>query len=167
MTVSIIVAKADNDVIGKDNELIWYMPADLKHFKNTTMGHYIIMGRKTFESQKKPLPGRTSIVITRNKDYKAEGCIIVYSLSDALKIAEENKQEEVFILGGAEIYKIALPYTDKIYLTEIKSTFEGDTYFPHFELDEWEEIKREEFSADEKNPYPYIFLELIRKNESK
>lgn len=167
MIVSIIVAKADNDVIGKDNELIWHMPADLKHFKNTTMGHYIIMGRKTFESQKKPLPGRTSIVITRNKDYKAEGCIIVYSLSDALKIAEENKQEEVFILGGAEIYKIALPYTDKIYLTEIKSTFEGDTYFPHFELDEWEEIKREEFSADEKNPYPYIFLELIRKNESK
>lgn len=163
MIRSIIVAKADNDVIGKDNKLIWHMPADLKHFKNTTMGHYIIMGRKTFESQKKPLPGRTSIVVTRNKNYQAEGCIIVYTLQDALKIAQKNKQEEVFILGGAEIYEIALPYTDKIYLTEIKSSFEGDTFFPRIDPQEWEEIKRNEFPADEKNPYPYVFIELIRK----
>ena len=163
MIRSIIVAKADNNAIGKDNQLIWHMPADLKHFKNTTMGHHIIMGRKTFESQKRPLPGRTSIVITRDKNYKAEGCIIVHSLEDAFKIGEDNKQEEVFILGGAEIYKLAIPFTDKIYLTEIKSTFEADTFFPTFNMEEWEEIKRSEFPADEKNPYPYIFLELIRK----
>lgn len=163
MIRSIIVAKADNNAIGKDNQLIWHMPADLKHFKNTTMGHYIIMGRKTFESQKRPLPGRTSIVITRNKNYKAEGCIIVNSLEKAFEIGKENKQEEVFILGGAEIYEIAIPFTDKIYLTEIKSTFEADTFFPNLNMEEWEEIKRSECPADEKNPYPYNFLELIRK----
>lgn len=163
MIKSIIVAKADNNAIGKDNQLIWHMPADLKHFKNTTMGHHIIMGRKTFESQKKPLPGRTSIVITRDKDYKAKGCLIVHSLEEAFNIGKENNQEEVFILGGAEIYKLALPYTDKIYLTEIKAEFEADTFFPSLNMEEWEEIKRSEFPADEKNPYPYIFLEFVRK----
>lgn len=164
MLKSIIVAKAENDVIGKDNKLIWYMPADLKYFKETTMGHYIIMGRKTFESQKKPLPGRTSIIITRNKNYTAEGCMVVQSLEEAYRISEENNQKEVFILGGAEIYKLALPTTDKIYLTEIKASFEGDTYFPKINYQDWKEVKREEFQPDEKNAYPYAFVELIKKS---
>ena len=163
MIKSIIVAKADNDVIGKDNKLVWHMPNDLKHFKNTTMGHHIIMGRKTFESQKKPLPGRTSIVITRNKDFKAEGCLIVHSLEDAYEIGLQNRQEEVFILGGAEIYTIALDSADKIYLTEIKAEFDGDTWFPKIDYSKWVETKRENFEADEKNPHPYSFVELIRK----
>lgn len=163
MLKSMIVAKADNNVIGKDNELVWYMPADLKHFKNTTIGHYIIMGRKTFESQKKPLPGRTSIIITRNKDYKAEDCYVVHSLEEAYKIGKENNQEEVFILGGAEIYKMALTSADKMYLTEIKASFEGDTFFPEINRSEWKEIKREEHDPDEKNPYPYAFVELVKK----
>lgn len=162
MLKSIIVAKAENNVIGKDNDLIWYMPHDLKHFRSTTMGHYIIMGRKTFEATKKPLPGRTSIVITRNKDYKAEGCIVVSNIEEAFKLGEENKQEEVFILGGGEIYKQAIELADKIYLTEIKETFDGDTYFPEIDYSVWKEIKREEFKADEKNPHDYAFVELVR-----
>lgn len=160
MIKSIIVAKGENNVIGKDNDLIWHMPADLKHFKNTTMGHYIIMGRKTFEAMKKPLPGRTTIIITRNKDYKAEGCIIVHNLEDAFKVGKENKQEEVFILGGAEIYKQTINLADKIYLTEIKESFEGDAFFPCIDYSTWNEAKREEFPADEKNPYPYAFVLL-------
>lgn len=163
MLKSIIVAKADNNVIGKDNKLVWHMPHDLRHFKNTTMGHYIIMGRKTFESQKKPLPGRTSIIITRNKNYKAEGCHIVHSLENAYEIGLENGQEEVFILGGAEIYKIALDSADKIYLTEIKAEYEGDAYFPEINFNEWKETKREDFESDEKNPHPYSFVEYLKK----
>src|SRR5690606_11071407 len=130
MIKSMIVAIAANNVIGKDNQLVWHMPADLRHFKSTTMGHYIIMGRKTFESQKKPLPGRTSIIITRNKDYQAEGCHVVHSLEEAYKIGRENNQQEVFILGGAEIYEMALNSANKMYITEIKESFEGDTFFP-------------------------------------
>ncbi|MDQ3393060.1 MAG: dihydrofolate reductase [Bacteroidota bacterium] len=163
MQKSIIVAKAENNVIGKDNDLIWHMPNDMKHFRSTTMGHYIIMGRKTFEATKKPLPGRTSIVITRNKDYKAEGCIVVNNILEAFKLGEENKQEEVFILGGGEIYKQAMDLADKIYLTEIKEEFEGDTYFPEIDSNKWKEIKREEFQSDEKNPHPYAFVELIKR----
>lgn len=163
MIKSIIVAKAENNVIGKDNDLIWHMPADLRHFKNTTFGHYIIMGRKTFESFKKPLPGRTSIIITRNKDYQAEGCHVVHDLSQAFKIARDNHQEEAFILGGAEIYKLSLDLADKIYLTEIKASFEGDAFFPEIDYTQWQETMREEHDADEKNPYPYAFVELVKK----
>lgn len=166
MLKSVIVARAENDVIGKDNDLIWHMPNDLKHFRSTTMGHYIIMGRKTFEATKKPLPGRTSIVITRNKDYKAEGCIVVHTLDEAIKLGIENKQEEVFILGGGEIYKQAMDVADKIYLTEIKESFEGDTTFPKINYDIWKEVKREEFEPDEKNPHPYAFVELVRKKDT-
>jgi dihydrofolate reductase len=163
MIKSIIVAKADNHVIGKDNDLVWSMPADLKHFRSTTMGHFIIMGRKTLEATQKPLPGRTSIVITRNKDYKAEGCLVFNSLQEAFKLAEEHKQEEVFILGGAEIYRQSMDIADKIYLTEIKEKFDGDAFFPEIDYSKWIEIKREEHEPDEKNPHPYAFVELIRK----
>ncbi len=163
MIKSIIVAKAANNVIGNNNDLIWHMPHDMKHFRSTTMGHYIIMGRKTFEATKKPLPGRTSIVVTRNKDYKAEGCIIVNNIQDAFDLGKENQQEEVFILGGGEIYKMSMDMADKIYLTEIKETFEGDTYFPEIDYGKWKETKREQYKADDKNPHDYAFVELIRK----
>lgn len=162
MIKSIIVAKSSNHVIGKNNSLIWHMPADLRRFKQKTLGHYIIMGRKTLESMKKPLPGRTSIVVTRNKDYKAEGCIIVHNIQDAFSIAEENKQEEVFILGGAEIYKLTLDLADKIYLTEIKADFDGDAFFPAIDYDQWQIIHHEEYEADDKNPYPYAFIDMKR-----
>ncbi len=163
MIKSIIVARADNHVIGKDNGLVWHMPADLKRFKSKTLGHYIIMGRKTLESMDKPLPGRTTIVVTRNQDYHAEGCIVVHDVQDAFRLAEANKQEEVFILGGAEIYKLTMDLVDKIYLTEIKASFEGDTFFPEINSQKWKEILREEHEADQKNPYPYAFVDLIRR----
>lgn len=163
MIKSIIVAKSDNNVIGKDNGIIWHMPADLKYFKSKTMGHYIIMGRKTLESMDKPLPGRTTIVVTRNRNYRAEGCLIVHDIQDAFRIAEQNKQEEIFILGGAEIYKLTIDIADKIYLTEIKAHFEGDAFFPEIDPGKWREVRREEHEADEKNRYPYAFVDFVRK----
>lgn len=157
-----MVARSDNNVIGKENDLAWHMPADLKYFKKTTMGHHAIMGRKTFESMDKPLPGRTNIVITRNPDYRAEGCIVVSSLEEAVQLSQEQKQEQVFVLGGGEIYRLAMDLVDRIYLTEIHGEFEGDTFFPEINPTIWKETKREEHEADEKNPYSYAFVVLER-----
>ena len=163
MIRSIIVAKSENNVIGKDNDLVWKMPADLKHFRSTTTGHFIVMGRKTLEATEKPLPGRTSIVITRQKDFRAEGCLVVHSLEEAYELGRKYRQEEVFILGGGEIYKQAMESADKIYLTEIRETFEGDTYFPEVDPEVWEETSRVEHKADEKNPHDYTFVEYERR----
>ena len=163
MIRSIIVAKSENNVIGKDNDLVWKMPADLKHFRSTTTGHFIVMGRKTLEATEKPLPGRTSIVITRQKDFRAEGCLVVHSLEEAYELGRKYRQEEVFILGGGEIYKQAMESADKIYLTEIRETFEGDTYFPEVDPEVWEETSRVEHKADEKNPHDYAFVEYERR----
>ena len=165
MIRSFIVACAENRVIGKDNQLIWHMPHDLKFFKETTSGHYVLMGRKSFESMGKPLPNRLNIIITRNEDYAAEGALVVHSLEEGLKLAKEQKQREVFILGGGEIYKLALEkkLVDRIYLTEIKATFNGDTFFPELNKEDWQETKREEFQADDKNPHDYAFVTLERK----
>ncbi|WP_242928526.1 dihydrofolate reductase [Pontibacter vulgaris] len=160
--IAIVVAIADNNVIGKDNQLIWHLPADLKHFKSITMGHPIIMGRKTFDSIGKPLPGRTSIIITRQQDFKAEGCIVVNSVQEAITKGREL-DETVCIIGGAEIYKQALPLTDTIYLTRVHHTFEGDTYFPELQPEDWETVSATEHAPDEKNKYKYSFLELKRK----
>jgi dihydrofolate reductase len=164
MIRSFIVARAENGVIGKDNGLIWHMPNDLKFFKETTTGHYVLMGRKSYESVGKPLPNRLNIIITRNTDYAVEGALVVHSLQEALDLALEQKQQEVFILGGGEIYRQALEkkLVDRIYLTEIKDRFEGDTYFPELNAAEWEEIHREEFQADDKNPHNYAFVTLER-----
>lgn len=160
--IAIVVAVAENNVIGKDNQLIWHLPADLKHFKQTTMGHPILMGRKTYESIGKPLPGRTSIVITRQEDYKAEGCIVVNSVKEAI---EEAKQldEQAHIIGGAEIYRQSLDLTDTIYLTRIHHSFDGDTYFPEIKAEEWETVSEEHHEPDEKNKYSYSFIKLARK----
>lgn len=162
MIKSIIVARSANNVIGKNNDLVWHLPADLKYFKATTMGHFIIMGRKTFESMDKPLPGRTTIVVTRNKNYRAEGCLIVNDLAAAYQIGNDHRQEEIFILGGGEIYKMAIDDADRIYLTEIKAEFEGDTYFPEIN-DDWKEVSRDAHPPDEKNKYPYAFVVYERK----
>lgn len=163
MIKSIIAAKSNNNVIGKENDLVWHMPADLKFFKNTTKGHYVIMGRKTFESMNGPLPNRIHIIITHNPDYQAEGCFVVGDIEKAFQIAQKNQQDEVFILGGAEIYRQTIDKADKMYITEIKSTFDGDAFFPEINTNTWKESKREEYKADEKNPYPYAFVEYLKR----
>jgi dihydrofolate reductase len=162
LKLSLIVAVAENGVIGHNNQLIWHLPNDLKQFKRLTTGHCIIMGRKTFESIGKPLPNRTSIIISRNPDFQIEGCITVNTLENALKKAQELENEESFIIGGAEIYRLALPLTDKIYLTEVHHAFEGDTFFPAIDKTIWKETKREDFEIDEKHFYKYSFVEMER-----
>ena len=160
--LSIIVAVAKNNVIGKDNDLIWHLPRDLKHFKETTSGHYIIMGRKTFESNGRPLPNRTNVIITRDKNYKAEGCTVVHSLEEAIQ--EAKNDPEAFIIGGGVIYELAIPFVDRIYLTKIHHSFEGDTYFPELNMEEWREVDRRDFEPDDKNKYSFTILTLDRKN---
>ncbi|MBI9054037.1 MAG: dihydrofolate reductase [Bacteroidales bacterium] len=159
--LSIIVAVAENNVIGKDNGLIWKLPRDMKHFKETTTGHYIIMGRKTFESNGRPLPNRTNVIITRDKNYKAEGCVIVHSLEDAIK--EAKNDSEAFIIGGGVIYDLSMPLVDRIYLTKIRHTFEGDTLFPELNMDNWNITEKRDFEPDEKNEYPFTILTLDKK----
>jgi dihydrofolate reductase len=161
MTISIIVAASANNAIGKNNQLIWHLPADLKYFKNLTMGHHIIMGRKTFESIGRALPGRTSIVITRNKNYAAQDCIIVSSLKEAIECVKNDT--EAFIIGGAEIFNQAFEFADKIYLTRIHEKFEADTFLPDIDPNNWKIIKQEDFTPDEKNKYNYSFIELAKK----
>jgi dihydrofolate reductase len=163
MKLSIIVAVAANNVIGKDNQLIWRLPADLKQFKMLTMGHPMIMGRKTFDSIGKPLPGRTSIIITRQPDYTHEGCLIVHSLEQAIQEAHKVDEKEAFVVGGAEIYRQSIRLADKIYLTQLYQSFDGDTFFPEIDASLWQEVRRASFSPDEKNAYAFDFVELERK----
>jgi len=153
--LSIIAAIAENQVIGKDNKLVWHLPEDMKFFKNTTMGHTLIMGRKTFESFGKPLPGRKSIVITRNTDYSYEGITVVNSLDKAISVAPLN--EEVFIAGGAGIYKMALDIADRMYLTVVHHQFEGDTFFPEIDFSKWKLVSERRYSADDKNKFSMSF----------
>jgi dihydrofolate reductase len=161
MIVTFVVAAAANNAIGKDNQLLWNLPTDLKHFKQITSGHTIIMGRKTFDSMGKPLPNRRNIVITRNRDLKIEGAAVTQSLDEALDMC--NNEAEVFVIGGAEIYKAALDRTDKIYLTRVHKFFEGDAYFPDLDPEIWIEVAREDHPADEKNPIDFSFITLESK----
>ena len=168
MKVSIIVAVAENGVIGKDNDLIWHLPKDMRFFKETTMGHHVIMGRKNFESipeRFRPLPNRTNVVITRQSDYQAEGCLVVNSLKTALEIAQHNGDKEPFIIGGGQIYKLALEenLVDKIYLTKVYQAFDGDTFFPKLS-EEWQEINREDHEADEKHACSFSIISYIKSN---
>ena len=160
MIISLIVAVAKNNIIGNNNQLVWHLPADLKHFKNLTMGHHVIMGRKTFDSIGKPLPGRAFIIITNNKNFKAEGCAVVHSLNEALLCAQNNKETEVFIIGGAEIFNLAMDKITTIYLTKIHQDFEGDTIFQSINKKHWQEVARQDFEPDEKNKYHYSFYKL-------
>ena len=162
MKVSLIVAAAENGVIGKDNDLIWHLPKDMRFFKETTMGHHVIMGRKNFESiphKYSPLPNRTNVVITRQANYTAEGCVIVNSVEAALEIAKQNRDTEPFVIGGGQIYKLALEanLVDKIYLTKIHHTFEGDTFFPELNTN-WKEMEKIDHKADEKHAHDFSFL---------
>ncbi|SIS49591.1 dihydrofolate reductase [Thalassolituus maritimus] len=162
MKLSMIVAVAENGVIGRNNSLPWYLPNDLKYFKQTTMGKPVIMGRKTYESIGKPLPGRTNIVITRQADYQPEGVKVVNSVEAARELAESvcliDGQDEAMIMGGAEIYALALPHTDRLYLTEVHADVEGDAFFPEYDKSRWQEVAREDFAAEGPNPYNYSFV---------
>ena len=166
MNKIIMAAKARNNVIGKNNDLVWHLPADLKFFKKTTRGHTMIMGRKTFESLANPLPHRDSWVVTRNKNYSAEGITVFSSIEQALQAAKEKGLETVFILGGGEIYRQSMHLADKLIITEVHRDFEGDTLFPDIDHTIWEEVSRIENKADEKNKYDFAFVEYLRKDRN-
>ncbi len=154
--ISIIVAMAKNRVIGVNNTLPWHLPADLKHFKSLTMGHHMVMGRKTYESIGKPLPGRTSVVVSRNAILKIEGCITASSLEAAILAC--GNDEEIFVIGGAELYRQAISLADRIYLTEIDADIPGDARFTEFDSNAWQETERVSYAPDEKNAHPYHFV---------
>lgn len=160
MQLSIIVAMDRNRVIGNNDTLPWHISADLKNFKKITMEKPIVMGRKTHESIGRPLPGRENIIITRDKSYHAEGCTVLNSIEAVFEHCKDV--DEVMITGGAEIYKYTLPEAARLYLTEVHTEVEGDTRFPEFNRNEWQEISREAFKADEKNEFDYSFVVLER-----
>lgn len=166
MIVSAIVAVAKNNVIGKDNQIPWYLPADLGWFKRTTLGHHILMGRNCFRSIGKPLPKRTNIVITRDPFFTADGVLVAHSIEEALGMAYDAGETEAFIIGGGEIYRDSADLWDKLYLTEVDLETEGDVFFPALEKSAWREIWREAHGTDEKNEYPYVFSILDRVEET-
>lgn len=159
--ITLIAAAAENNALGKDNDLLWHLPEDFKRFKQITSEHYIIMGRKTFESFPKPLPNRTHIIITRQEEYLVEGCLVVHSLEEALEIAPQN--EEIFIIGGAQIYKQALPFADKIDLTRVHIELDADAFFPEFNTSEWNLVFSEKHFKDEKHQFDFTFETYIKK----
>ena len=163
MIISSLVAASKNGVIGINNTLPWHLPADLKLFKRLTMGHHILMGRKCYESIGKPLAGRISVVITRNPDYKAEGCIVVSSISDGIEYARQQGETELFIIGGAEIFKETIALWNILYLTIIDEEFEGDVYLPEIDFTKWNLKESESFQPDEKNKYNYSFNTFTRR----
>lgn len=150
-----IAAVAENFALGKDNELVWHLPDDFKRFKQLTTNHYIIMGRKTFESFPKPLPNRTHVIITRQQDYTAEGCLVVANLADALALIPED--ENAFVIGGGEIYALALPFTDVIELTKVHARFEADTFFPEIDSKQWKLVSEEYHPKDEKHLFDFTY----------
>lgn len=161
--VSLIVAMSSNGVIGRDGDLPWHLPADLRHFKKTTMGHHLIIGRATWDEVGKPLPGRTMVVVTRNRDFKVDGVLVAHSVDEAL--AQVRDDNEPFIGGGAEIYRQALDagIPDRLYITRVHANVEGDTFFPAIDLDRWLLADRVDHPADEKNEYPYAFERYDRR----
>jgi dihydrofolate reductase len=160
--ISFIVAMDDTGAIGKNNNLPWHLPEDLKFFKRVTMGHPIAMGRKTYESIGRPLPGRENVIITRNPAYTCEGCTVFYSVSDFIAWCERS-MDEIFVIGGAEIFKETFEFADRLYITHIHHEFSGDTFFPEFAQSDWEIKSRTQGIKDEKNPYHYEFCLYERK----
>ncbi|HEY2721885.1 MAG TPA: dihydrofolate reductase [Chitinophagaceae bacterium] len=157
MTISFIVAASENNVIGKDNQLPWHLPKDMKYFKNITWGMPVIMGRKSFEALGKPLNGRKNFVITRNKDWKAEGVQAVQTIDNAIALATQTDTKEILITGGGEIFKAALPKANRIYLTRVHGNFEGDAFFPTLDTNEWKLTSNHDHDPDEKNHYALSF----------
>ena len=163
MTVSAIVAVAQNQVIGDGADIPWRLSSDLKYFKKVTSGHHIIMGRKTFASIGQPLPKRTNVVLTRDLMYVATGIIVAHSIEEALRIAYDNEEEEVFIIGGGEIYEQSRPYWDKVYLTRVMAEPEGEVLFPDLPADEWQLVSEEAHQAGERDEYDFSFEVYTRK----
>ena len=157
----LIAATSLNNALGKDNKIIWHLPDDYKRFKELTSGHYIIMGRKTFESFPKPLPNRTHVVITRQEKYNPEGCIVVNSIEEAFAVCPKN--EVAFLIGGAEIYELGLPYIDKIELTLINENFEADAFMPKIDFSKWELIQEEFHAKDEKHAHEFSFQTFLKR----
>ena len=164
MKLSLIVAMDRNSVIGRNGDLPWRLSSDLKHFRQITMGKPIVMGRKTHESIGRVLPGRDNVVIPRDMKYMARGCTVLHSLE--CMYAKYNHLDEVMIMGGAELYRQTLDKAKRIYLTEVHAELEGDTYFPEFDRESWEEIGRQDFRADEKNEFDFSFV-ILERNESR
>lgn len=156
-----IAAAAENNALGKNNDLVWHLPNDFKRFKELTSGHHIIMGRKTFESFPKPLPNRTHIIISRQKDYAPEGCIVVSSMKEA--IAACPKEEDIFVIGGGEIYNLGIPFADKIELTLVHHSFEADAFFPVIKEEDWRLNQTEKHLKDDKHQYDYTYQTYVRK----
>ena len=159
--ITVIAAVAENNALGKENQLLWHLPDDFKRFKTLTSGHYIIMGRKTFESFPKSLPNRTHVIISRQANYQPEGCIVVNSLEQAIEACP--KTEEVFIIGGGEIYRQSIAVADKLDLTKVHATFEADTYFPEVDLSEWQLVFEEYHPKDERHDFAFTFQTYLRK----
>jgi dihydrofolate reductase len=157
MIISLIAAASENNVIGKENKLPWYLPSDLKYFKNITWAMPVVMGRKTFESMDEPLSGRTNIVVTRNENMKLNGAEVVQNVEQAIVAAKQLDAKQIFIIGGAEIFRLAISIADKIYLTRIHHNFEGDAFFPDINPDEWKLISNRDCAADNKNQYAHSF----------
>lgn len=164
--ISFIFAMDRHQLIGKDNDLPWHIPNDFKFFKDMTWGKTIIMGRKTFESFGRPLPERKHIVLTSNKSYDREGCTVIHSTDEILKLEQEQPDKEWFVIGGSVLFEKMLPYADRMYLTYIDAEFEGDTYFPPFNYDQWTLSSETKGMKDEKNPYDYYFRTYDRKRIS-
>ena len=165
--IALIWAMARNRVIGRHNALPWHLPADMKHFRELTTGHPVLMGRKTFESLGRPLPNRTNIVITSDRHYAPQGCLVAHSLDEALALAVPHvppNDPEIFVIGGEQLYTQMLSRADRLYMTRVETDAEGDAWFPDFDLGTWREIQRDVHPADDKNPYPCTFLTLERKS---
>ena len=158
--VTLIAAAGENNELGKDQDLVWHLPDDFKRFKQLTTGHYIIMGRKTFDTFPQLLPNRTHVIITRKENYNPEGTIVVDSLDKALEAAKDDPQP--YVIGGGEIYKLALDKADAIELTRVHGTFDADTYFPDFNEENWELVEKEEHPADERHKYAFTYLTYER-----
>ena len=161
-----IAAVARNGVIGKSNDLPWRLPDDMKYFMQTTKGHHVIMGRKNYESlpeKFRPLPNRTSIVVTRQNNFNAPGCTVVHQVSDGIALAEQSGEPELFIIGGAEIYNLCMAKADRLYLTEIDAVIDGDTFFPAFDKRLWQETSRQHHATDERHPFAFDFVVYKRK----
>lgn len=166
MTISLIAALTRNRVIGRNNDLPWHLPDDMKYFMQTTKGHHVIMGRKNYDSipeKFRPLPNRTNIVVTRQVGLKLPNCTVVHSIEEAVSIARNAGEKELFIIGGAAIYELGMPLAGRLYLTEIEATLNGDTYFPDFQKGLWREVSRQHHSADERHAYPFDFVIYERK----
>ena len=168
MKLALVVAQSENRVIGRNNNLPWHLPEDLKYFKSVTMGKAIIMGRKTFESIGRPLPGRTNIVVTRNQEYRFKGVDIVHDLQEAIDKVKSlsliNGWDEAMIIGGSQLYEQALPLADRLYLTQVHHQVDGDAYFPAINEQDWEKVDSKSFESDDANPYNYSFIVLNRKS---